>query len=303
MFGDGLSFASDTIQCQLEYESMDTIQEINKKKESADAAQSIILHLMFQGMPEAVSPNDPNMPRIAEILKREMKKKIAASNDLDAVTQYTIDPCKMDLLQKTYERSQQTMKRWLFPELNLLRQVTSFESWLKSWIWSPLSGDKTYVKSSRGGYFALSYVWADQHQQFHYDNQIESALNLGKAGGLALEQLVDESGMSSAPTWLLEGIGLNTSHPRKSKIILDGRPTEIGENLEKALRTLREIPEVQNGTRIWVDSLCIDQANCEEKNVEVKRMGDISKSAERVISWLGEEEEEHCGDALEDMAA
>jgi hypothetical protein len=143
MLGDGLSFASDTIQCQLEYESMDTIQEINKKKESADAAQSIILDLMFQGMPEAVSPNDPNMPRIAEILKREMKKKIAASNDLDAVTQYTIDPCKMDLLQKTSERSQQTMKRWLFPELNLLRQVTSFESWLKSWIWSPLSGDKT----------------------------------------------------------------------------------------------------------------------------------------------------------------
>lgn len=38
------------------------------------------------------------------------------------------------------------------------------------------------------------------------------------------------------------------------EIILDGKVVQIGANLEKALRALREIPEVHNEMRIWVDA-------------------------------------------------
>jgi hypothetical protein len=70
----------------------------------------------------------------------------------------------------------------------------------------------------------------------------------------------------------------------------------------KALRALREIPEVKRGTRIWVDALCINQKDIAEKNIEVKRMGDIYKQADRVISWLGDEEDQS-GQTLEFMCA
>jgi hypothetical protein len=301
----GLSLDSDAIQCQLEYESIDAIEELNKQREVADICRTVAVDLLFQGMPEAVSPNNPTMPRIAELLKRGMKKHLEAADGLDTRTQYNLDPGKMNILKEVYERSQQTISEWLPSYSMLLRPVTKFKSWMKSWIWSPLSGNETYAKSPSKGYFALSYVWADPNGQFHYDNQIESFLNLGKAGGLTLDQLIDTLDISSAPERFLDIVGLNTSFERplrKSQILLDGKPIEIGENLEKALRTLREIPEVRNGTRIWVDSLCIDQDNIGEKNMEVKRMGDVYKNAERVISWLGEEKD-RSGDALEVMAA
>ena len=67
--------------------------------------------------------------------------------------------------------------------------------------------------------------------------------------------------------------------PPKAEIILDGEPVLVEKNLEKALPALREIPEVKSGTRTWVDALCINQKDITEKNIEVKRIGDIYKQA------------------------
>ena len=38
---------------------------------------------------------------------------------------------------------------------------------------------------------------------------------------------------------------------------------------------------------IWIDALSIDQANTEERNHQVRMMGNIYKNAENVIVWLG----------------
>ena len=74
----------------------------------------------------------------------------------------------------------------------------------------------------------------------------------------------------------------------------------VGENLEAALRAMREMPEIRCGTRVWVDSLCINQNDAEEKAHEAKRMADIYMRATRVISYLGRDEDK-CGHVLETL--
>ncbi|KAI9147991.1 Heterokaryon incompatibility protein [Paramyrothecium foliicola] len=55
-------------------------------------------------------------------------------------------------------------------------------------------------------------------------------------------------------------------------------------NLAEALRHLRnrDQPRV-----MWIDAICIDQTNVGERNVQVKRMGQIYALATRVVAWLG----------------
>jgi hypothetical protein len=99
-------------------------------------------------------------------------------------------------------------------------------------------------------------------------------------------------------------IGIWNEVPSSSmhQIYVDGRLVNVGENLENALRVLRESPKVQAGARVWVDSLCINQADIEEKNLELKRIGSIYRKVKRVVPWLGPEEE-RSGDALEVLSA
>jgi Heterokaryon incompatibility protein (HET) len=51
---------------------------------------------------------------------------------------------------------------------------------------------------------------------------------------------------------------------------------------------LNLIAETGVGLYFWIDLLCINQADDEEKARQVRMMGDIFASAERVSAWLGE---------------
>lgn len=72
-------------------------------------------------------------------------------------------------------------------------------------------------------------------------------------------------------------------------IVVDGSPVLVRCNLEAALRELRKKKPVQQGLRIWIDALCINQDDIPERNREVKRMRAIYKNARDVVVWLGEE--------------
>lgn len=55
-------------------------------------------------------------------------------------------------------------------------------------------------------------------------------------------------------------------------------------NLASALRHIRSVSK----TRIlWIDAICINQKDFEERGQQVQRMGSIYKSASRVLAWLG----------------
>jgi hypothetical protein len=52
------------------------------------------------------------------------------------------------------------------------------------------------------------------------------------------------------------------------------------------LRALSQGPEVVDGTKLWVDALCINQSDHEERASRVKRMGDIFELARLVLAGL-----------------
>src|ERR1700761_1284481 len=57
----------------------------------------------------------------------------------------------------------------------------------------------------------------------------------------------------------------------------------ITENLQDALLQLERSKEFGY---LWVDAICIDQANLKERKSQVLRMGDIFAGTECVIVWL-----------------
>lgn len=76
--------------------------------------------------------------------------------------------------------------------------------------------------------------------------------------------------------------------PRR-QIFVGGLRKYVTQNLQTALRYLRHVSQ----TRVlWVDAICINQKDIPERNTQVIHMGDVYRSASRVIAWLGEEGED-----------
>ena len=64
----------------------------------------------------------------------------------------------------------------------------------------------------------------------------------------------------------------------------NGNTVQITTNLADALLQFRH---PKRKRRLWVDALCINQADNNEKSLQVSRMGQIYKNAKRVLVWLG----------------
>lgn len=62
----------------------------------------------------------------------------------------------------------------------------------------------------------------------------------------------------------------------------------IGRNLNSALRHLRYRSKTR---RLWIDALCINQNNTDERSKQVSIMNKVYSTAERVVSWLGKEQD------------
>ena len=76
-----------------------------------------------------------------------------------------------------------------------------------------------------------------------------------------------------------------TSHSRRALWLNDTIIT-ISESLDMALQSLR----YENESRfLWVDFICINQEDPDEKEQQVRRMYDIYSKAENVIAYVGEE--------------
>ncbi|KAF9475909.1 HET-domain-containing protein [Pholiota conissans] len=94
----------------------------------------------------------------------------------------------------------------------------------------------------------------------------------------------------SASLWTLRGVRQyvreRMQQSTQSMIILDGQRVPVTANLEAALRYLRS-PETP--LFLWVDAICINQADPEEKQHQVGRMGRIYSQAKQTIVWLGPE--------------
>ncbi|KAK4446202.1 HET domain-containing protein [Podospora aff. communis PSN243] len=72
--------------------------------------------------------------------------------------------------------------------------------------------------------------------------------------------------------------------PPSDYLWLSDFPLPIKPNLEAALRSLR-LPNMVR--RVWVDAVCIDQNNVDEKSRQIQYMRLVYKHSARVIVWLG----------------
>jgi hypothetical protein len=67
-------------------------------------------------------------------------------------------------------------------------------------------------------------------------------------------------------------------------ILVQDQPIGVRRNLFEALKNIRKPSE---DLQLWIDAICINQANIQEKNHQVAMMGEIFASAISVIAWLG----------------
>ncbi|KAL1877942.1 hypothetical protein Daus18300_002296 [Diaporthe australafricana] len=72
----------------------------------------------------------------------------------------------------------------------------------------------------------------------------------------------------------------------RETILLNGAEFAVSKNLLSALRHLRR--KVCNDRLFWIDAICINQQDPEEKTRQVRIMGHIYERASSVIVWLGE---------------
>ncbi len=75
----------------------------------------------------------------------------------------------------------------------------------------------------------------------------------------------------------------------KESIFLNNIEVEIRPNLWSALKRLRQADE---DVTIWIDALCINQEDHEEKKYLVNRMCNIYKNATVTFAWLGDERDD-----------
>lgn len=71
----------------------------------------------------------------------------------------------------------------------------------------------------------------------------------------------------------------------KKRIIINDVSVEVGHNLEAALRQLRS----RGYLRVWIDALCINQDDVEERGLQIRNMRQIYSQAVYVILWLGDD--------------
>ena len=72
-------------------------------------------------------------------------------------------------------------------------------------------------------------------------------------------------------------------------IFINGKSHQVTPNLEHALRCLRYR---FHRRLLWIDAICIDQSNLQERGKQVKRMDQIYRFAKQVNVWLGPESRE-----------
>lgn len=101
---------------------------------------------------------------------------------------------------------------------------------------------------------------------------------------------LNETGPSS-----IYGEPSNSERHRRHSIICDGRIIKVNSNLKDALRMLASPVVSQHAASYpvyyWIDALCMDQQNVDERNAQVAKMAEIFQKAEGVVVWLGKEDE------------
>jgi hypothetical protein len=116
-----------------------------------------------------------------------------------------------------------------------------------------------------------------------FNSSISSSINCGPEI-MHLEMINVE--FSSMPKY--QALSYTWGSPETTKTIaVNGALVEVQQNLHDALFNLFELPEWGGEVWLWVDAICIDQQNLQERTSQVRLMDFIYTRAQRVLIWLG----------------
>ncbi|MCJ1256837.1 hypothetical protein MMC24_004662 [Lignoscripta atroalba] len=94
-----------------------------------------------------------------------------------------------------------------------------------------------------------------------------------------------QTSLDDNPTY--EALSYTWGDPRITRTInLDGHNFLVTENLDDALRDIRHRTSKRT---VWVDAVCVNQADVPERNHQVRQMRHIYEMAQQVLVWLGGE--------------
>jgi hypothetical protein len=171
-----LEFSQDPIRCELHYESFNVLSKRLRAKQSS--TNSILAYLL-QDIPRMRGyDSGPNQPELAGkgvegvktvsylktsideteqgALMETVGRSLGSKLSIDKEVAHAISPERIEALQERFERSKQILEIWQPDGIQLPSK--SFQDWMGSWIWTPLSGDTEHLEHKSLGYFALSYV-------------------------------------------------------------------------------------------------------------------------------------------------
>lgn len=84
---------------------------------------------------------------------------------------------------------------------------------------------------------------------------------------------------------------------RSNLVLVNGIHVGVTKDLQAALLALRQPGKSRV---VWIDALCINQEDANERAAQVQQMGNVYRCAHRVIVWLGVELD-GSSDVFEDM--
>jgi hypothetical protein len=71
-------------------------------------------------------------------------------------------------------------------------------------------------------------------------------------------------------------------------IYLNGEETKVTKNLAAALRAFRKLNYFHGRYKLWIDAICINQHDQQERGAQVARMREIYEGSWTTVTWLGE---------------
>ncbi|KAK6433927.1 hypothetical protein LTR95_009888 [Oleoguttula sp. CCFEE 5521] len=120
----------------------------------------------------------------------------------------------------------------------------------------------TYLRSAAPPYVALSYVWGDEIGQ--------------KTVRVDGKEVLVRANLHAALVRLRGYVRSSKTWPPRRTLVSESSGTRWYSN---------QLPEA---THFWIDALCIDQTNIDERNRQVRIMRDIYADAASVFAWTGE---------------
>lgn len=89
------------------------------------------------------------------------------------------------------------------------------------------------------------------------------------------------------------------------KITIDGKSLFITSNLATALRSTTILDSTADATSLWIDAICINQEDPNERSQQVLRMRQIYSQAQQTLIWLGPESNDsnYALDFLEELTS